>query len=207
MNLFVNSIVFGMLLYFVFSFTEYGVHKYLMHSSKNEYNMFSIHHWNHHEHTLEDMNLHKSESYNSSKNKYLGLYFTWFYTFLVFIVGLTEAFLLSYLLNSIKIKVDSLSIIIWVLMFSIYQSSFWNTIHPDIHHIEENITWYEGIPGWKQGFSYLFSGLIVEKDKTLYEWFQKNHRLHHLRKGNSKGNYNVTLPGADWMMGTMYDCP
>jgi sterol desaturase/sphingolipid hydroxylase (fatty acid hydroxylase superfamily) len=31
-----------------------------------------------------------------------------------------------------------------------------------------------------------------------------NHILHHLRKGARKGNFNVTLPGADYLFGTMY---
>jgi hypothetical protein len=43
-----------------------------------------------------------------------------------------------------------------------------------------------------------------EKGITMYDWFKANHTMHHLRKGDEKGNYNVTLPGADWILGTMY---
>lgn len=40
------------------------------------------------------------------------------------------------------------------------------------------------------------SGLISRG--CLYEWLLKNHTLHHLQKGENKGNYNIILPGFDY---------
>jgi len=173
-----------------------------MHSK--EKNMLSDNHWNHHTHTLDDMQLKNSDQYNSHLNKYLGLYFTWTYTIIVFFVGLIEGFILySGLTFLFDMDISTLSVFIWVFLFCIYQSSFWNTIHPDIHGINETISWWEGIPG-SFGWVLLFSSIYLDKRTTMYDWLKKNHTMHHLRKGDTKGNYNVTLPGADWILGTMY---
>jgi hypothetical protein len=171
----------------------------MMHGEKN--NELSKNHWTHHEHTMDSMDLNKSDKYNSNKDKYLGLYFIWQYTVIVFIVGLIEAFILYYILYTYTfIKVHWLVVIIWVLFFCIFQSSFWNTVHPDIHNISSEIRWNEGIPAWN-GWKVLFSAIYINNNETLYMWFKKNHTLHHLRKKERKGNYNVTLPGADYFMG------
>jgi len=84
----INTVVFIVSLYAVFSITEWAVHKYLMHGEITEYNPLSDNHWNHHKHTLNNMDLKENADYNSSINKYLGLYFVWSYSGIVFIVGL-----------------------------------------------------------------------------------------------------------------------
>ena len=198
-----HQILFVLCLYFVFSFTEYFVHRNFMHAK--EKTTLSDNHWNHHKHTLDDMQLKKSDHYNSQVNKYLGLYFTWTYTIIVFLIGLMEGFILYGSLKLVfDIDIDISSVCIWVFLFCIYQSSFWNTIHPDIHNIHENISWWDGIPG-SSIWIFLFSSIYtLDQKMTLYDWCKKNHMMHHLRKGDSKGNYNITLPGADWIMDTMY---
>jgi hypothetical protein len=171
--------------------------------TKNGNNSTASNHWTHHEHTLNDMNLRNSDEYNKISDKYLGLYFTWTYTIIVLLVGLVEGFLLYLLLKTINITIKPIYVVLWVLIFSVYQTSFWNTVHPDIHNISDNISIYEGIPGWN-GWKIIFSSIYITSDFTLYEWFKHNHTLHHVRKGLDKGNYNVTLPGADWIFGKMY---
>ena len=197
--------IFVFLLYVIFSFTEYGVHKYLMHGAKTGYNPLSQNHWTHHEHTLNNMELKKNDNYNTTVNKYLGLYFVWSYSCIVFLVGLSEGAVLYMILKSSDIHVSPWLVVMTVAVFSVYQSSFWNTVHPDIHNIKDTLTIHEGIPGW-DGWKWLFSVFYVDNDRqiTLYDWFKRNHTLHHSRKGVKKGNYNVTLPGADWILGTMY---
>jgi hypothetical protein len=194
--------MFVFLLYAVFSITEYVVHKYLMHSPKHKHNILSLNHWTHHEHTLNNMNLKNSETYNAISNKYLGLYFTWSYSLMVLFVGLVECYLLYLFLKCVKIDINETFCVLCVTLFSIYQTSFWNTIHPDIHNVKEGITIYEGIPGWN-GWKILFSSIYLDENMDLYKWFKINHTLHHLIKGSDKGNYNVTLPGADWLFGKL----
>jgi hypothetical protein len=195
--------IFLALLYFMFSMSEYLVHRYVMHSAKSDYNIIANDHWNHHEHTTETMELRTSDKYNAIENKYMGLYFTWSYTIMVFVVGLAEGALLAMVLQGSNIYISGGFVVSSVVLFSGYQSSFWNTLHPEIHGIVENISLYDGIPGW-HGWKRMFSMVYIDGDLTLYQWFIRNHTLHHLRKGVNKGNYNVTLPGADWIFAQQY---
>ena len=200
----INNIIFVSLLYVGFTFSEYFVHRYVMHSTNINHNMLSSSHWNHHKHTLKNMELVKSSEYNLPVQQYTGLYLTWDYTGAIFVVGLIEGEFLYLFLKFHNIVITQLFLILWVFLFSVYQTSFWNTVHPDVHKVYDNISWREGIPGWN-GWMLLFSSIYVDKNVTLYQWFINNHTIHHLRKGLHKGNYNVTLPGADYILGTMYE--
>lgn len=196
-----TEITYSALVYFMFSMTEWVVHKYIMHGDKDKIS-FARDHITHHIHTLPDMKLTSSDSYGDSVDKYLGLYFIWHSSFVVFLVGCIECFILSYITG---LDVSAFFIVSIVSLFCLYQSSFWNTIHPDIHEIPLNLSWNEGIPGWNgwNGWKQLF-GIIMIDNMSLYEWLKANHRMHHVRKGVNKGNYNVTLPGADFIFGTYY---
>jgi len=195
-----NHTLFIIALYGVFSITEHLVHRYVMH---NNFGAFSKDHWTHHQHTLDDMTLKQSNNYNEDVNKYFGLFFVWPYTVGVFTVGFIEAYGLSIVFNAVNMNISLLAVLLYVLAFCFYQSSFWNTIHPDIHFITEKLSWSEGIPGsdiWKS----IFESIPMDGNKNAYDWLKDNHIMHHIRKGPKKGNYNVTLPGADWLFGKLY---
>ena len=83
-----------------------------------------------------------------------------------------------------------ISIIIAILYFAL-----WNTIHPEMHLIEDEIPWIKGIPSQKKYFNF---------DNFIYKWLLKNHTLHHLQK-NNKGNFNIILPGFDYIFNTYYE--
>lgn len=197
----ITEIIYIILVYGMFSITEWIVHKYIMHGDKDK-TSFARDHIVHHIHTLPDMKLKNSAEYGENVDKYLGLYFVWHSSIIVFFVGCIECFILRYITG---LDVSAYFIITLVSFFCLYQSSFWNTIHPDIHDISSNLLWKEGIPGcnlWKHAL-----GMIpVNNNMSLYDWLKANHRMHHLRKGALKGNYNVTLPGADFIFGTCYNC-
>jgi hypothetical protein len=195
----ITEIVYGLLVYSMFSMTEWFVHKYIMHGDKDK-TSFARDHIVHHIHTLPDMKLSSSSEYGDNIDKYLGLYFIWRSSIVVFFIGCTQCFILNYITG---LNVSAFYIITLVFIFCLYQSSFWNTIHPDIHEIPLNLTWKEGIPGWN-GWKHLFSTITID-NITLYDWLKANHRMHHLRKGTNKGNYNVTLPGADFIFGSYYE--
>ena len=194
-----SEISYIIILYFVFSITEWLVHKYIMHGDKDK-TTIARDHVIHHIHTLPTMKLVTSDTYGADIDKYLGLYFTWKSSIIVFCIGIIEGFMVR---NISGFHVSNFFIIIIVSILCVYQSSFWNTIHPDIHYITTKLSWREGIPGWN-GWKYLF-GLIPIQNSNLYEWLKQNHRMHHLRKGVQKGNFNVTLPGADFIFGSYYN--
>ena len=196
----ITEIIYIVLVYGMFSITEWIVHKYIMHGDKDK-TSFARDHIVHHIHTLPDMKLKNSTEYGENMDKYLGLYFVWKSSIIVFFVGCIECFILRYITG---LGVSAYFIITLVSFFCLYQSSFWNTIHPDIHDVSLNLLWKEGIPGcnlWKHAL-----GTIPVNNMSLYDWLKANHRMHHLRKGALKGNYNVTLPGADFIFGTYYTC-
>lgn len=174
-----------------------------MHEIKHPLNLLSKGHITHHLHTLPNMRLKKSEKYNEEDNKYLGLYFTWSSTIAVSLIALVEGLFLYTALNYVNIRISPIFVLVFVLFGTIYMSSFWNTVHPEIHNIDTKLTWYEGIPGWS-GWKWLFSNIILYDDVSLYTWFIQNHTMHHLRKNEKKGNYNVTFPGADFILGLHY---
>ena len=185
MNIYIKYLIFIINLYILFSIIEYLVHKYLMHSKMNTKMNTEIatNHNIHHKYTKNDMNLNYSNIYNKNKNKYLGLYFLWKETFFVLLFGLTIAFILN-----IFYQLNPLFIIIITILFAYYQSSLWNTIHPDIHHIDYKLKLNEGIPP-----------LEIYKKLPYYDWLKANHMKHHIYKNEKKGNYNVTLPLADYL--------
>ena len=196
----ISEFIYIMLVYVMFSITEWLVHKYIMHGDKDE-SSFARNHIIHHIHTLPDMQLTDSTVYGQTIDKYLGLYFVWRSSIIVFGIGCIECFLLRAITG---LNVSAFFMITRVSFFCLYQSSFWNTIHPDIHEIPLKLSWKEGIPGW-DGWKRIFGIIHVNNNMSLYDWLKANHRMHHLRKGVHKGNYNVTLPGADFIFGTYYN--
>ena len=69
----------------------------------------------------------------------------------------------------------------------------WNTFHPYFHEIELGYDIKTGIPS--------IEGL-KDKHHPIIVWLFKNHALHHLNKDPKKSNFNIVLPGADFLMGT-----
>tara|TARA_B100001093_G_scaffold503782_1_gene558645 strand:+ start:944 stop:1159 length:216 start_codon:yes stop_codon:yes gene_type:complete len=67
----------------------------------------------------------------------------------------------------------------------------WNTVHPEIHDVHYKFTLKDGIPPNK-----------YYKSLPYYNFLIRNHIKHHEIKGENKGNYNVTLPLADFILGS-----
>ena len=188
-----GHVLYLILLYIVFTISEWIVHRFFMHGQGTE---ISDDHLTHHKDVQDDMTLKTPD-----RTEFLGLYFLWSYSLAVFAVGLIEAFVLRYVLASVS-PVSAVFVVVSTAVFALYQASFWNTIHPDIHGIDKTLSWQDGVPGsdlWKHGF-----GAIPWGETNVYDCLKKNHVMHHKRKLEKKGNYNVTLPGADWLFRTYY---
>ena len=112
------------------------------------------------------------------RDKYPALYINWKYTSAIFVIGIIETELTYVLLQYIPIQITFLYRLIWVMLFTVYLASFTNTLHPAVHHINETISWREGIPGWN-GWVILFSSININNNLTLYKWLKNNHEIHH----------------------------
>ena len=69
----------------------------------------------------------------------------------------------------------------------------WNSVHPYLHYRNgRDIT------------PFAFSAQTVHRFRN--SWYINsmltNHVMHHIVKGERKGNYNIVFPGADWLFGT-----
>ena len=175
-NNFLLHLLFFINLYIIFSIIEWIVHKYIMHSNLNI--NISNNHILHHKQTKSNMNI-----LLNNKNKYSGIFFTWNETILVLTVGLLVALMLNYFY-----KLNIIYVVIITILFAFYQSTLWNTLHPEIHNVKYKISIKEGIP-----HNYYLKYL------PYYNWLYVNHVKHHKIKNSKKGNYNITLPGADFI--------
>lgn len=173
-------------IYFIISFLEWFLHKYIMHGDPNilenipiignELKKKSIEHLNHHKEVQINMEI---------KGEKDGLNFGWKLFFILLIIT-------NFLFITTKTFVSKKnSFIVSVIIILIY-FMLWNTIHPEMHFIVDKISWKKGIPSQKEYFNF---------DNCIYKWLLKNHTLHHLQK-NNKRNFNIILPGFDIIFDT-----
>lgn len=81
----------------------------------------------------------------------------------------------------------------------------WNSLHSAYHR--RYIPVYQQVPNPKNGPDSTITvwgipPFVPNMDSPIYRWFYKEHTLHHMNKGISKGNFNILLPFADFLMGT-----
>ena len=176
------------IVYYIFlSFSEWFLHKYIMHSNNKSIfsNPYSVLHLKHHIEVQNNMNL------NRNNENHDGLIFQWSTIFGTFIFGLVFLyFMLPYLNFKNNILRNSLII---SFITNILYGILWNTLHPVFHDIDLDIPIKEGFP--------IFN-FLKRKHNPIVIWLYKNHTLHHVIKGKNKGNYNIILPGADFILGT-----
>ena len=87
----------------------------------------------------------------------------------------------NYILNHLcKVHVCKKKIIVFSVFLGIFYHQLWNKYHRKMH----------------------FEADYFKKTKNPYlKWMFENHAIHHLQKGNRKGNYNIVFPGGDLLMG------
>jgi len=190
--------------YFDLTSLEWLVHKYVMHGYdrvnfpvvgkliENE----STSHLAHHHEVLSDMTLDIQNKIDEEKGK--GLFFHHEATAL-FTVVLYVLITLQFKLFKIDTKATTVFAI--SLISTIGYSFLWNNFHSLLHGESEII-----IPG-TEGVTNRYQNYVTPLVPNFwFEWMMLNHAQHHAVKGKSKGNYNIILPGFDYIMGT-YNLP
>ena len=191
---FIEIIIFSCISYILFSICEWSIHKNIMHCNKKSlfFNMISIfdtnkvieetctHHIEHHIDVKPDMNLFKVPRKDS-------LFMGWKISKYIFLFVLLSLIISKYISG---INTSYTKIIILGIIFTIFWSYLWNKIHPLMHN-------YKGEYSIKEG---PYENIL--DFNFLNNIFYKNHSNHHLQKGNTKGNYNIIVIGADEWFGT-----
>lgn len=182
---------------------EWVVHKYVMHGYDRvnfpivgrliEHE--SAQHWAHHHEVNSDMSL----AIEDKEHKHKGLFFqykaTVFFTLVLYVI-LTLQFKL------LKLNVKSSTTAIISVGSTIFYSFLWNNFHALLHGADEVfLSFVHGVPNTHQ------NTVVNWMPKVWFNWMMLNHAQHHAVKGPSKGNYNIILPGFDYLMGTYNNPP
>ena len=177
---------------------EWLVHKYVMHGyDRNSLPLIgrlirneSQAHWEHHREVKSDMSL----NIEKKENKHKGLFFRYGATtiFTVILFGI-----LSLQFKALKLNITK-KVTCGISLFSTITYSFlWNNFHALLHGADDIF-----LPVTK-GVSNKYQSSVVQwVPRIWFEWMMLNHAQHHAVKGRSKGNYNIILPGCDFIMGT-----
>jgi hypothetical protein len=124
-----------------------------------------------------DMTL-KHETHENS------LIFTWETLLMVLVIGLVLSYVVTKVLN---LRIPLMTQIIAFVVLTILYGIVWNNIHPRMHDTNVQLPLHKG-PG----------DINMKYNDILYE----NHKLHHIIKGEEKGNFNVVFLGMDELMMT-----
>ena len=162
----------------------------------------------HHNVTNVDMTVRASKSKYEQQGlddfmhleQYQGLYFLWPPTITMWIIGVIGAPIMNYILECllsqfINYEVSNLYAVVVGFLLTTWITVIWNWLHPQLHYAR-GLSFSEGLD------------IILRrewmKSTFLYNYLWKHHVLHHFLVGENAGNFNVTLPGADWWFGTYY---
>ena len=189
----VNSLYivkFIIVMYFFYSTIEWILHNKVMHGDPIKLRKFPIigepmaytatTHVNHHK----DVNM---DMYLESNNLSSSLYFSWNVLLELIIIGIIFSPLI---LKLLKLSFKQFFIINAIV--GVVYCVLWNNLHVDMHGIKDKIKLKDGITN--------FPGLLSRG--PIYNYLWKYHATHHLQKGGSKKNFNIILPGADYLFGT-----
>ena len=183
-----NTMRFVCVIYLLCSCVEWILHNKIMHGNLKQLSQFPLigdklsqvaeDHLNHHKNVNMDMTM-KHVDKNAK-----GLIFKWSSTFHIAIV----LFFTSYIF---KKEMKSQSRLLYILSISLFYSCLWNTIHLNMHNVDYKVKKEEGMCNLKK----------KQNHNMIYNFLWKYHAIHHLQKGNKK-NFNIVLPGFDFIMGT-----
>lgn len=198
----VKAIILLTMAYLNLTTLEWMVHKYVMHGYEREnvpvigsiVAKESRAHWKHHRQVLSDMRLDIEDESNKHEGLFFQYHATFLFTTILFLLFTAETRLF-------RIPVGLKTILIMSVVSTVGYSFLWNNFHSMLHGADNIfIPGKRGVPNWYQ------EDVINWIPSIWFEWMMLNHAQHHAVKGPSKGNYNIILPGFDYVMGT-YNSP
>lgn len=179
----------------VISALEWTIHKYIMHGDPEALRAIPlIGAWlsktaqTHNDHHLDVENDMRIPDHVEKE----GLYFSWGSTVPMFAAATSIMLVANRTLGGPSVMRTVQTGALLAIVFSLV----WNSVHTRMHEYELRISLIDGVPSL-EGFPQKIGG--------LYDWMWRNHALHHMQKGSKKGNYNIIVPGFDFLMGTHTD--
>ena len=97
-------------------------------------------------------------------------------------------FIISKLFKIAHTNKEYILVFIITLIISICYYLLWNILPPTYHN-------YTGM----EKYNWI-------KSNFIYKYLEKYHLIHHLNKGKDKCNFNIILPGIDFLFGTYRGC-
>ena len=181
---------------------EWFVHKYVMHG----YDRVNVPllgeliqhesdaHWQHHNEVRSDMTL----DIDNKQYREQGLFFQ--YKTTLFFTGVLIV-LLSAQFKALGVTHSTKQVVLIAVVATLVYSFLWNNFHARLHGAGDIFI------SPHNGVSNKYQDLVVRyMPMWWFRWMMLNHAQHHAVKGRSKGNYNIILPGFDYVMGT-YNVP
>ena len=181
-----------LIVYMDLSFLEWYIHRYLMNTSNNEtinkinYPIIYIYsslrkldqittHVKHHGIVNTD---------GSVKSKDKGMYYSVYNICFTPLLAFPLYYLTTKVINYKHTSNEYLFMISFFYFISYLYYSLWNILHPSYHNYLD------------KGYNSYMKGNCV------YKYLERYHMLHHFNKGEDKCNFNIILPGADFIFGT-----
>lgn len=178
---------------------EWYIHRYLMHKHTNciihfinypiKYLYKKVHgydqtvdHVEHHTRVENDGSVYHED--NGILFHIYGVPFIALITFILYCI-------ISYIIGNKHTRSEYMCNCLLCIFISFMYYYLWNILHPSYHNYMDNKEKY--INPW------------VEKN-PIYKFLLKYHLLHHLNKGDKKCNFNIIIPGADYLFGTYKGC-
>jgi len=168
------------------SFTEWFLHRYVMHGNPEALGRFPLigsplaktadTHLEHHKTVQSDMTLKDHQDDNS----------------LIFrIETVLESALFSIPILMLSGQFTLKEAVAVSAVSGLIYSLLWNSIHTKMHGQEVASRWDSTTP----------VNALAHRN-PIYEFLWKYHAVHHVQKGKEKTNYNIILPGMDFIFGT-----
>ena len=186
-NSFLSICLFLIFLYIFSSFQELLIHKYIMHNDINlpYFKETYQKHIKHHIDTNKDFTI--------KDNNISNICFSFMTILPTFIVNVFVLYILFNTIVSLEI------IIISIFLVLVAHMVIWNTMHCYVHYFDVNKICKNTIYGLPKEY--------INENNIYVNWSLENHKAHHYYKGEEKGNWNVVLPGADFILGTHNTLP
>tara|TARA_B100000424_G_C22940914_1_gene500680 strand:+ start:531 stop:1091 length:561 start_codon:yes stop_codon:yes gene_type:complete len=160
------------IMYLEFSFLEVFWHKVIMHNKPDSF----IRRWGIYDDTHIKHHLSEANDMYSKKGHDDDLHFEYW-------DDLKYANLIVFIIWYYTIQIFYSVPWYYVLLLSFIVMVIYNIIYDELHYSIHKIDECE------------------YKDNFIFTWLYKNHKIHHLVKGENKGNYNILCPGADHILG------